>query len=102
MGNVEECLAVGEPAYNLVNSITGDTMDTSWSDDSTPDSYTVYVEQSPDDSSWSSYTTQDVYSNSASFYTLTQSYYYRFYVSSHYSGTRVNSSNSASEYVNAI
>ena len=102
MGNVEECLAVGEPAYNLVNYITGDTMYASWSDDSTPDSYTVYVEQSSDDSSWSVYTTQDVYSNSADFYTLTQNYYYRFYVSSHYSGTRVDSSNSASQYVTGI
>lgn len=108
MGNVE-CGGGGAPppppaesaAYDLVNTIIGDTGDFSWTQDSTPDLETVYVLQSADDTSYSTYTTADVYTPFASFYSLPQGYWYKFYVSSHYPGSvRVDSSNSTSDYVN--
>ena len=108
MGNVE-CGGGAEPppppaesaAYDLVNTIIGDTGDFSWTQDSTPDLETVYVLQSADDVDYATYTTADVYTPYASFYSLPQGYWYKFYVSSHYPGpVRVDSSNSTADYVN--
>ena len=90
-------------AYDLVNTIIGDTGDFSWTQDSTPDLETVYVLQSSDDTDYATYTTADVYTPFASFYSLPQGYWYKFYVSSHYPGSvRVDSSNSTADYVNYI
>jgi len=110
MGDVE-CGGGAEPpppppppaesaAYNLVNTIIGDTGDFSWTQDSTPDYETVYVLQSMFDTEYTTYTSADVYTPFASFYSLPQGYWYKFYVSSHYPGSvRVDSSNSTQEYL---
>lgn len=105
MGNVE-CGGGGEPppsepaAYNLVNTIYGDTGYFTWSQDGAPDLETVYVLQSSNDVDYATYTTADVYTPEYTIYSLPTDYYYKFYVSSHYPGSvRVDSSNSSAEYV---
>lgn len=105
MGDVE-CGGGGEPpppsepaAYDLVNNIYGNTGYFTWSQDGAPDYETVYVLQSADDTDYATYTTGDFYTPEATFYSLPENYYYKFYVSSHYGGTRVDSSNSSSQYV---
>ena len=90
-------------AYNLINYIAGDSGYFSWTQDGTPDYETVYLLQSSDDTEYATYTTLDVYTPEANFYSLPQNYYYKFYVSSHYPGpTRVDSVNSSAEYVFGI
>jgi len=107
MGNVE-CGGGAPPppsepaAYSLVNTIYGDTGYFTWTQDGSPDYETVYVLQSADDTDYATYTTSDVYTAELTVYSLPQGYWYKFYVSSHYGGTRVDSSNSSPEYVNYI
>jgi len=108
MGNVEACEGgggspPGDPAYDLINAIYGNTMYADWTNGGMPDSNSCYVEQSADGSTgWALYTYGTGLINSAAFYGLPDSYYYRFYVDSHYGGTTVTSSNSDPQYVFAI
>ena len=71
----------------------------SWTPGGSPNSYTVYVEQSSDQSSWTAYTSQEAYTNSAEIYLSDSDYWYRFYVASHYPGSiRVDSGYSSEQY----
>jgi len=89
-----------EPAaYSLVNTIYGDTGYFTWTQDGAPGFEQVYLLQSADDTDYATYTTTTVYTPELTVYSLPQNYYYKFYVSSDYSGTRVDSSNSSAEYV---
>jgi hypothetical protein len=89
------------PATGLSLYISGDAAYCSWTAGGSPDSYTVYLEQSYDQSDWTNYSsTSDLTTTSTEFYTLTQGYYYRFYVASIYPGSiTVNSGYSSAEYV---
>jgi len=89
-----------DPAYDLVNDIVGVDMFASWTPGGSPDLYTVYVLQSTDNIDFPNYTSADFYSPTAEFYSLPEGYWYSFYVSSHYGGTRVDSSNATSYYIN--
>lgn len=89
-------------AYNLVNTVYGNTLYATWSQDGAPGSEICYVLQSADDRDYSVYTYGTSYTLEATFYGLPDSYYYKFYVSSDYSGTRVDSSNSDPQYVFAM
>jgi hypothetical protein len=107
MGDVE-CGGAAPPppsepaAYDLVNYIFGDTGYFTWSQDGSPGFEQVYTLQSVDDTDYATYTTETVYTPELTIYSLPQGYWYKFYVSSDYSGTRVNSSNSSAVYVNYI
>jgi hypothetical protein len=109
MGNVE-CGGGAPPpppvesaAYDLVNTIYGDTAYFTWSQDGAPDYETVYTLQSPDDGEYSVYITNTVFTPELTLYSLAQGYWYKFYISSHYGDSpRVESSNSSAEYVNYI
>lgn len=107
MGNVE-CGGAAPPppsepaAYDLGNEIFGDTGYFTWTQDGTPDFEQVYLLQSADDTDYATYTTTTVYTPELTVYSLPQGYWYKFYVSSDYSGTRVDSSNSFAGYVNYL
>lgn len=110
MGNVEGCGGAEppppppaeDPAYDLINNIYGNTMYAEWTPGGSPDYYTVYVLQSADNIDYPVYTSADAYSPAADFFSLPENYWYKFYVSSHYGGTRVDSSNSSEQYVYAM
>jgi hypothetical protein len=87
------------PAYDLVNNIYGNTGYFTWTQDGAPGYETVYTLQSSDDIDYATYVTNTVYVPELTLYSLPENYYYKFYVSSDYSGTRVDSSNSSSQYV---
>lgn len=88
----------GSAAYDLINYIVGDSAYPSWTPGGSPDYYTVYYENSADDTSYSFYDSQTVYDSNAGFYSLTTNYWYRYYVRSHYGGSYVDSSNSVQEF----
>ena len=105
MGNLACDVSGGAPpsggaAYDLVNNIYGNSFYGTWTDYGTPDYNAVYLEQSADGSTgWTNYTSGDFYTNSAEFYSLTENYYYRFYVRANYSGTPYYSAYSDAQFV---
>jgi hypothetical protein len=106
MGNLE-CGGGGAPpsggaAYDLVNYIGfSDTLYGTWVNYGTPDYNVVYIEQSFNGTDgWTNYGSQTIYTYQEILeYSLSQGYYYRFYVVAYYSGTTYNSAYSNAEYV---
>jgi hypothetical protein len=90
----------GGAATDLVNNIYGNSLYGTWTPYGAPDYSQVYLEQSADGSTgWTNYGDTTVYTSDVNFYSLTENYYYRFYVVSYYSGTPYTSANSSAEFV---
>ena len=92
----------GGAAYDLVNYIGfSDTLYGTWVNYGTPDYNVVYIEQSFNGTDgWTNYNSQTIYTYQEILeYSLSQGYYYRFYVVAYYSGTTYNSAYSNAEYV---
>jgi hypothetical protein len=90
----------GAAAYDLLGPIYGDAMYCDWTAGGSPDYYTAYIEQSADNSSYTNYNSSTTYDVFYVFSSLPDSYYYRYFVRSHYGGSYTDSSNSTPEYVN--